>query len=115
MLLENNGDYKMVLSDSPFDGFYIETILAFQKGFMIGGDNGAIYIYEKGEDPKNPYTKSPKLPHSEKPEKKEYPELYNSVMTSRIKSMSLNSTDDCIVFTTENNQIMKVNVNIERP
>jgi hypothetical protein len=28
--------------------------------------------------------------------------------------MALSSTDDCIVFSTENNQIMKVNVNLER-
>lgn len=37
------------------------------------------------------------------------------VMSSRIKSMCLSSADDCIVFTTENNQIMRVNVNLERP
>ena len=36
-------------------------------------------------------------------------------MSSRIRCMALSSTDDCISFTTENNQIMKVNVNLERP
>jgi len=29
--------------------------------------------------------------------------------------MSLSSTDDSIIFSTENNQIMKVSVNLERP
>ena len=29
--------------------------------------------------------------------------------------MALSSTDDCIIFTTDNNQIMKVNVNVEKP
>jgi WD40 repeat protein len=29
--------------------------------------------------------------------------------------MTLSSSDDCIIFTTENNQIMKVNVNVEKP
>ena len=43
-----------------------------------------------------------------------YPELYQGIMQSRIKCMALSSTDDQIVFTTENNQIMKVMVNLER-
>lgn len=37
------------------------------------------------------------------------------VMSHRIRCMALSSTDDCIVFTTENNQLMKVSVNVEKP
>lgn len=36
-------------------------------------------------------------------------------MSSRIRALALSSTEDVLVFTTENNQIMKVNVNLERP
>lgn len=36
-------------------------------------------------------------------------------MSSKIKSMSLSSTEDVIIFTTDNNQIMKVNVSLDRP
>lgn len=57
LLLENNGDYKMMLSESPQENFNIECIQTYSKGFVIAGDNGAIMIYEKSEDPKNPYMK----------------------------------------------------------
>jgi hypothetical protein len=36
-------------------------------------------------------------------------------MSSKIKSIALSSAEDVILFSTENNQIMRVNVNIERP
>ena len=36
-------------------------------------------------------------------------------MSSKIKSLALSSTEDVLLFTTENNQIMKVNVNLEKP
>jgi len=66
MYLEANGDYKMVLSESPGDGFYIECIHTYSKGFIVAGDNGTIFIYEKSEDPKNPYNRMTKLPSTEK-------------------------------------------------
>ncbi len=62
MLLASGGDYKMLLSESPGDGFYIECIQTYSKGFIIAGDNGTIMIYEKSEDPKNPYNRIAKLP-----------------------------------------------------
>jgi hypothetical protein len=62
MLLESNGDFKMLLTESPVDGFYIECIQTFQKGFIIAGDNGTIIIYEKAEEVKNPYNRIAKLP-----------------------------------------------------
>jgi WD40 repeat protein len=55
MLLESNGDYKMLLGESPGENFHIECIITYTKGFIIGGENGQIMIYEKSEEPKNPY------------------------------------------------------------
>jgi WD40 repeat protein len=72
-------------------------------------------IYEKSEDAKNPYMKIAQLPQSEKKDKNEYPELLPGIMASRIRSMALSSTDDCIIFTTDNHQLMKVTVNVEKP
>ena len=115
MLLEANGDYKMLLSESPLENFYIECITTYSKGFVIAGDNGAIMIYEKSEDPKNPYIKIAQVPQSEKKERQDYHDLLQGVMSCRIRCMALSSTDDCIVFTTENNQLMKVHVNVEKP
>lgn len=36
-------------------------------------------------------------------------------MSSRVRALGISSTEDVVIFTTENNQIMKVNVNLERP
>jgi hypothetical protein len=36
-------------------------------------------------------------------------------MSSKIRSLALSSSEDVILFSTENNQILKVTVNIERP
>ena len=69
MLLEMNGDYKMTIADSPGDGFYIECISTYSKGFIVGGDNGKIIIFEKAEDPKIQYTRSVVLPQNEKHDK----------------------------------------------
>ena len=55
MLLETTGDYKMLLPESPGEGFYIECIVPYDKGFIIAGENGQIFIYEKSEEAKNPY------------------------------------------------------------
>ena len=73
-------------------------------------------IYEKSEDPKNPYNKIAKLPHNEKGDHKgEYPELNAGIMSSRIRHMALASSEDYIIFSTENNQLMRVFANPERP
>jgi len=40
MLLESSGDYKMLLTESPGDGFYIESVITYSKGFIIAGENG---------------------------------------------------------------------------
>jgi hypothetical protein len=62
LLLENSGDFKMVLSSSPGENFDIANIISFSKGFMISGDNGKILVYEKSEEIKNPYFLIAQLP-----------------------------------------------------
>ena len=38
-----------------------------------------------------------------------------AVNESRIKFMDLNKLEDCLIFSTENNQLFKMKVNLERP
>jgi hypothetical protein len=41
MLLDGQtGEYKLLLQESPGDGFYIECIQTYSKGFIVAGDNG---------------------------------------------------------------------------
>jgi hypothetical protein len=62
LLLENSGDFKMVLSQSPFEAFNIVNILSFSKGFIICGEHGKLLVYEKSEEIKNPYFLIAQLP-----------------------------------------------------
>lgn len=116
-MLEQSGDFKMLLPESPLEGFYIECIITYPKGFFIGGDNGQIIIYDRSEEPKNPYRKIAMLPSSgaDAKSEKDYPHLQGVVMGSKIRSMALSRSEDMLLFTVESNQIMKVNINLERP
>jgi len=38
--LESGGEYKMLLSEAPGEGFFIECIVTYSKGFIIAGENG---------------------------------------------------------------------------
>jgi hypothetical protein len=61
-------------------------------------------IYEKSEEPKNPYHRIATFPTStDARQDKDYPMLLAGVMSSKVRSMGLNSSEDSLVFTTENN------------
>jgi len=54
----HNMEMKYVLPTSPFDEMVIECMIPFSKGFVIGGSNATIYIYEKHEvDKKHQYVR----------------------------------------------------------
>jgi hypothetical protein len=38
MLVENGGDYKILLPESPGEGFDIKCMKTFSKGFIVAGD-----------------------------------------------------------------------------
>jgi len=67
LLIEGNGDFKMMVQEAPGPDFRILNIKAFSKGFLLAGENAKIIVYEKTEEVKNPYTKVctlPVVPHS---------------------------------------------------
>ena len=56
LLFNTNWEYKNVINSSPYDGFPIEVMMSYSRGFLVCGVNGVIYQYEKHEgDPKIPY------------------------------------------------------------
>ncbi len=114
----------MILSESPGQGFKITNIVSFSKGFIISGEQGKLIVYEKSEEVKNPYFQLAQLPvvqHKAGYEDANIkrtgtfnPKLMSAVMRSTIQSMSLSSNEDIIIFATENNQIIKTNINLEK-
>lgn len=53
----------MDLKESPGEGFFIQTIKTYAKGFIIAGDKGQIMIYEKIDDPKIQYHRVQTVPN----------------------------------------------------
>ena len=58
LLFDNNGEYKMVLPCSPADQKSCMCVAAFSKGFVIGGDNSMIRVFERSDDPKEVFRKA---------------------------------------------------------
>ena len=52
LLINQNLEYNSTLKDSPGEGYEIEVIVRTQKGFVTGGSNGTIYIFDKPENEK---------------------------------------------------------------
>ena len=50
LLFESTGEFKTVLPQSPSDGYAINAVAPFSKGFICGGDAGTIMIFEKTDD-----------------------------------------------------------------
>ena len=51
MLCDSNGECKHLLKECPGEGFIITCFKLYQKGFIIGGDQGQIMVFEKFNDP----------------------------------------------------------------
>ncbi len=55
MLCETSGEFMAFINDSPGEGFKIQTIASFSRGFIIGCSNGYMFVYERIEDPRYHY------------------------------------------------------------
>lgn len=97
MVCETSGEYMAFVHDSPKDNFKIECIVPYSRGFLIGGENGCIFAYERVEDSKNPYRRikymEAKIDQSQS--------IY--IQSLPITSMVLTSTEDMLYFISENN------------
>eukprot|EP00929_Paragymnodinium_shiwhaense_P023265 TRINITY_DN1460_c0_g1_i1.p1 TRINITY_DN1460_c0_g1~~TRINITY_DN1460_c0_g1_i1.p1 ORF type:complete len:1300 (+),score=429.10 TRINITY_DN1460_c0_g1_i1:78-3977(+) len=52
LLFDSGGEFKMVLPCSPGEMRSLLCVTAFSKGFVTGGDNGTIRVFERHDDPK---------------------------------------------------------------
>ena len=97
-----NCDFKYILSTSPGDGFPINTILPFSKGFLVGGSSSLVYIFEKKEaESKNLYSRLEK--------KIQYRESY-----SQVNSLLLTTSEEHLLIGLNNGQLIQVNFNYDR-
>eukprot|EP00933_Yihiella_yeosuensis_P068974 TRINITY_DN7503_c8_g1_i1.p1 TRINITY_DN7503_c8_g1~~TRINITY_DN7503_c8_g1_i1.p1 ORF type:complete len:1191 (-),score=308.81 TRINITY_DN7503_c8_g1_i1:162-3734(-) len=63
LLFDNAGEYQTVLPTSPGEPRSATCAIPFSKGFVTGGEDGYIRVFEKSDDPKEVYrnTKSIEL------------------------------------------------------
>ena len=63
IICQATGEVHRPLSDYPGDGFYIEKIITYSKGFIIVGDKGQLMVYITTGEPNNPYQQIAALPN----------------------------------------------------
>jgi cilia- and flagella-associated protein 57 len=73
------------------DGGVVNCIVAYSKGFICGGENGVVRVFEKSEDGREPYKRSTTL------------EIDDN--RSQIKSMAVSLNEETLVITTQDRQI----------
>ena len=104
VLCLTNGELKQPLNDYPGDGFYIEKIITYSKGFIIVGDKGQMMVYNTTFVPNDPYQLVASLPNPFDEKMTEYQKnIVASVVSSNIKSVDLSSGEDNLIFTTDSN------------
>lgn len=62
LLFDSGGEFKMVLPCSPGEMRSLLCVAPFSKGFVAGGDNGIIRVFEKWDDPKEPFRRTKEVP-----------------------------------------------------
>ncbi|GMH89255.1 hypothetical protein TL16_g11401 [Triparma laevis f. inornata] len=91
LLIIENFEFKCVLSSSPTDGKRVGCIVAFSKGFVVGG-TGGIRIYEKSDDSREFYKLGKVFQIKTNP-------------TCVITSMSVSPSEDVLLCSTSDHQL----------
>ena len=52
LLFDNSGELKLTLPCSPSEHRSVLTVVSYNKGFVTGGEDGCIRVFEKIDDPK---------------------------------------------------------------
>jgi WD40 repeat protein len=137
MLLESTGDYKSLQAYDPKKpAFPIYTILPYQfgginhaepasgqaqkgqrQGFIVAGENGMFRVFHKSDtDVRMPYKRVEGEDLQPTPiHEKDNKILWQDIMYHKTLGMTLSPREDVIVFTTDSNQIVRVDINLERP
>lgn len=109
-----------ILPQSPADGLPIETIVPYSRGFVCGGGGGMLHLFEKTEDKE--YYRKVKSVKIEPPSAAQGPSglllsfffLYTYIRTVgvKVKSVTINSNEENLACTLENNQIYVFSLSI---
>jgi len=96
-LFDNAGEFQNVLTTSPGEPRSVTCALAFSKGFVTGGDDGHIRVFEKSDDPKEIYRQTKKI------------QLDNGASTC-VRSLALSPSEEVLAVTTSNQQLYQLSL-----
>lgn len=104
MLCESTGEFSSFVPSSPVDECKITSICSYTRGFIVGGENGQIYVFEKTEDLDVPFKRMITT---------NYKELNNKSDAS-ITSMVITSSEDTVYFVLDkSNQLMRLSIALD--
>ena len=112
LLIIENFEYRCMLPTSPNDSKPVGSIVAYSKGFVVGGCNGSLRIYERSDDAREFYKCTKVFTIRNKPNKAaadgKVPATASAGPTSvtcSITNMAVSPTEDSLVVSTSDHQL----------
>merc|ERR1719313_1960678 len=96
LLFDNSGEFKVTLPCSIPEPRSAACILSFSKGFVIGGSNSMIRVFEKSDDPKEMFRKQREMKVDSQP--------------VTVKSMAMSPTEEVLAVTTSSAQLYQLSL-----
>jgi len=102
LFIIEDGDYSL-LPSSPSDSLSINAIIKYEKGFICGGENGVVTIFDKSDDDKEMYRRSRTLKINNDDKLYDLPDL-------TIQNFAYDVSTEFLALTTSAGQIYIVNL-----
>jgi len=99
LMIIENFEFKCILSCSPGDGKSTGSIVSYSKGFVVGGNDEQIRIYEHSDDSREFYKLS-KVFTIKQPSK-----ATTSTSTAAITNMAVSPSEDTLLVSTSDYQL----------
>jgi WD40 repeat protein len=99
MLFDNGGEIiSAKLASSPGEPRSATVALSFSKGFVTGGDDGYIRVFEKSDDPKEFYRKTKTI------------QLDGGTIGTCVRSLALSPSEEVLAVTTSTAQLYQLSL-----
>ncbi|CAE8610875.1 unnamed protein product [Polarella glacialis] len=98
MLFDNSGEFQTVLSSSPGEPRSATCAISFSKGFVTGGDDGFIRVFEKSDDPKEVYRNTKSI------------QLEGGVTGAGVRSLALSPSEELLAVSTSTAQLYQLSL-----
>lgn len=96
LLFDNAGEFQLVLPTSPGEPRAATCVISFSKGFVIGGDDGCIRVYEKSDEPKEVYRNTKTL------------QVEGGACA--VRSLALSPSEELLALTTSTSQLYQLSL-----